>query len=431
MSELEILTGQDDPDFLDLPWDVPLDLWRTPRLRNLVKGTSRHVVRMVEYDDRVYAIKETTERLAKAEYALLRGLHERNVPAVQQVGYVTGRFTPDGEELGAALITRFLDFSLPYGYLFTVERPDFLRSKLMDAAVILLVRLHIEGVFWGDASLGNVLFRRDAGGLMAYLVDAETSEIRPSLSAGMRANDIVITRENVAGALYDMIAGGLIGDDLDPVEIVDELEARYHELWNELTAVEEIPSAERWRVRERIDRIHALGFDVEELRVRARNGGERIEIQPRVIEEGHAHRRFQALTGLAIQEGQAREFLRALFAHGAVIEHTEGVQLPPELVAQRWLAERYYPVLRAIPERYRGTLDAPELFHSYMAHRDAISREQGRDMPMEEALPSFINNLLPVLPVERWVAEGDGPPRRVGAAPAVPGDEALPANTEP
>jgi len=407
VSELTILTGQDDPDFLDLPWDVPLAFWRTPRLRDLVKGNSRHVVRMVEYDDRVYAIKETTEELARAEYTTLRDLHERGLPAVHQVGHVTGRYTPDGEPLGGALITRFLDFSLPYGYLFTVERPDFLRAKLMDAAVILLVRLHIEGVFWGDASLGNVLFRRDAGGLMAYLVDAETSEVRPSLSTGMRQNDLDITRENVAGALYDLIAAEQVNDDLDPIDIVDELERRYHELWNELTAVEEIPTTERWRIRQRIDRIHALGFDVEELRVRTRPGGDRIEIQPRVIEEGHAHRRFQALTGLSIQEGQAREFLDAVFAHGALIERRDGVQLPPEIVAQRWLAERYYPVLAAIPDRYRGTLDAPELFHSYMAHRDAISREQGRDMEMHEALASFVNHLLPVLPEERRVGETD------------------------
>jgi hypothetical protein len=409
MSELTILTGQDDPDFLDLPWFASLDTWNSPRLRELVKGTSRHVVRMVEYDDRVYAIKETTEYLARREYATLRELRDLHLPTVVPVGYVTGRYTPDGEELGAALITRFLDFSLPYGYLFTVERPDFLRRKLMDAAVILLVRLHIEGVFWGDASLNNVLFRRDAGGLTAYLVDAETTEIRPSLSAGMRQNDIEITRDNVGGALYDLLASGQVRVGLDPVEIVDELERSYHALWEELTAVEEIPSTERWRIRERIDRIHALGFDVEELRVRSRSGGERIEIQPRVVEEGHAHRRFQALTGLAIQEGQAREFLDALFAHGAVVEQREGIELSPEIKAQRWLSERYYPVLAAIPPRYRGTLEPAELFHRYMAHRDAISREQGRDMEIDEALPSFINELLPVLPEERRVAGADAP----------------------
>jgi len=434
MGELTILTGQDDPDFLDLPWNVALEHWRSPRLRELVKGTSRHVVRMVDYDDRVYAIKETTEDLARREYQTLRELRDLHLPTVVPVGYVTGRETPDGEQLGAALITRFLDFSLPYGYLFAVERPDFLRAKLLDAAVILLVRLHIEGVFWGDASLNNVLFRRDAGGLTAYLVDAETTEIRPSLSDRMRQYDLDITRENVAGALYDLMAAGMLSEDFDPVAIVDELERRYHELWNELTAVEEIPATERWRIRARIDRIHELGFDVEELRVRSRGDGQWLEIQPRVVEEGHAHRRFQALTGLSIQEGQAREFLDALFAHGAVIEQREGVQLTPEMKAQRWLTERYYPVLAAIPPEYRGTLEPPELFHRYMAHRDAISREQGRDMEMDEALPSFINELLPVLPVEKRVTDDSVvfPPPAPGTAasdpPAGPGHADAPTD---
>jgi len=407
MTELTIVTGQDDPDFLDLPWFAALDLWRTPRLVNLVIGSSRHVVKMVEYDDRVYAIKETTEALAKAEYATLRELDELGIPTVAPVGYATGRFTPDGEALGAALITRFLDFSLPYGHLFAVERPGFLRTKLLDAAVILLVRLHLAGVFWGDASLNNVLFRRDAGGLMAYLVDAETTEIRPSLSAGMRQNDLDIARENVAGSLYDRIAAGSLDSSVDPVEIVDELQRRYDELWTELTAPERMLATERWRIRQRIDRIHALGFDVEELRVGTT--GDWIEIQPRVVEEGHNHRRFQALTGLAIHEGQAREFLRALFAHGALIEQREGIRLPPEIVAQRWLVERYYPVVNAIPQQFRGTLEPAELFHSYMAHRDAISREQGRDMEIDEALPSFIDHLLPVLPEERRITDADAP----------------------
>jgi hypothetical protein len=193
--------------------------------------------------------------------------------------------------------------------------------------------------------------------LIADLVDAETTEIRPSLSAGMRQNDLDIARENVAGSLYDLIAAGQLRPDLDPIEIVDELEHRYHSLWGELTAIQKLPGTERWRIRERIDRIDALGFDVQELRVRSRDGGSQIEIQARVVEEGHAHRRFQALTGLSIQEGQAREFLDALFAHGAMVERAEGHELPAELKAQRWLTERYYPVLAAIPIEYRGRLE--------------------------------------------------------------------------
>ena len=76
-------------------------------------------------------------------------------------------------------MTRHLRFSLPYRSLFSHGlRADSLPS-LVDALVVLLVRLHLAGFFWGDVSLSNVLFRRSAGEFAAYLVDAETGELRP------------------------------------------------------------------------------------------------------------------------------------------------------------------------------------------------------------------------------------------------------------
>ena len=51
-----------------------------------------------------------------------------------------------------------------------------LRRRLIDALAVLLVRLHLAGFFWGDCSLSNTLFRRDAGLLQAYIIDVETSE---------------------------------------------------------------------------------------------------------------------------------------------------------------------------------------------------------------------------------------------------------------
>ena len=50
-------------------------------------------------------------------------------------------------------------------------------TRLVDALAVLLVRLHLSGFFWGDVSLSNTLFRRDAGAFAAYLVDAETGEL--------------------------------------------------------------------------------------------------------------------------------------------------------------------------------------------------------------------------------------------------------------
>src|SRR2546427_8556433 len=101
------------PDFLDLPWDQPLAGWDSPRIVEVERGIGRHVVRFVDYDGALYALKELPPRLAEREYRLLRGLAEVGLPAVESVGIVTER--DETEE--AALITRYLDFSLPYRLL--------------------------------------------------------------------------------------------------------------------------------------------------------------------------------------------------------------------------------------------------------------------------------------------------------------------------
>ena len=103
-----------------------------------------------------------------------------DAPCVERVAVIAGRTDAAGEPLPAALVTAHLKFSLPYRALFTqVLRPDT-ATRLVDALAVLLVRLHNVGFFWGDVSLSNTLFRRDAGAFAAYLVDAETGELHES-----------------------------------------------------------------------------------------------------------------------------------------------------------------------------------------------------------------------------------------------------------
>ena len=53
--ELRIVAKTGHPDFLDLPWHLPLEEWQSDRLVEVPRGISRHVVRFVGYDDVVYA----------------------------------------------------------------------------------------------------------------------------------------------------------------------------------------------------------------------------------------------------------------------------------------------------------------------------------------------------------------------------------------
>jgi len=362
---------------------------------------------MVQYDGQVYALKETEQPLAEHEYRVLRRLEDERLPAVTAVGVVSGRRDQDGTELLSVLVTRFLDFSLPYQHLFRTTSTVELRDRLLDAAAVLLARLHLEGFYWGDISLANVLFKRDAGALMAYLVDAETAEWSPSVSDRLRAHDLELARVNISGGLYDSIAGGLLEDSVDPIEIVDGLTDRYDRLWAELTREDEIDAAERWRIGRRIERLNEMGFDVEELSVAQSSDGSRLRIRPIVVEEGHAHLRLRRLTGLEVQENQARTLLNALDAYGLYLEKIAGNSIPEAVKAYRWLAERYEPVVVAIPAAYRDRLDDAQLIYEFIEHRSAKSKAAGRQIENDEALPSFISEVLENLPPEKTLIDDD------------------------
>jgi hypothetical protein len=381
------------PDFLDLPWHLPLEEWTSQRLVDVPTGISRHVVRFVEYGGGVYALKELAQRLAEREYRLLAELAGLSIPVVEVAGVVVERDAPDREELDAVLITRHLDYSLPYSRVLGASGPGDLRDRLLDALTNLLVRLHVIGFFWGDCSLSNTLFRRDAGALAAYVVDTETSELHPQLSDGQRNQDLLVAEENIAGELLDLTAAG-VQHGLDPEETGAELRKRYDSLWCELTREETFGADQRFRIDKRLERLNALGFDVEEVELIAEGDGYRLRLEPRVVEPGHHARRLFALTGLQVQENQARRLLNDLTRFRQDLEQRRGVPVAEAVVAHRWLSEVFEPTIAAVPEKLRGQLEPAELFHQILDHRWFLSEAAGHDVGLQQAVSSFVENVL-------------------------------------
>lgn len=405
------------PDFLDLPWRLPLEEWRSARLVEVSRGISRHVVRFAEYHGSLYALKELPARLAQREYRLLRDLAEEGLPVVEAVGVVTERGTePEAGGRAAALedilITRHLEFSLPYRQLFTGRGVPDLRGALLDALTELLARLHLAGFFWGDCSLSNTLFRRDAGSLAAYLVDAETGERHASLSSGQREHDVSIAGENIAGELMDVEAEVGLPEGLDPVATAQEIEVRYGELWSELTREEVFTLDERHRIDGRIRRLNELGYDVGELEMVSVEDGYRLEFHPLVVEPGHHRRQLLALTGLDVQENQARRLLNDLTLFRAQLERVEGRHLPESVVAYRWLSEAFEPAIAAVPRELRGKLQPAQVYHELLEHRWFLSEAAGRDVGMARTVASYTDTVLQFVPDERTLLateEGPGP----------------------
>jgi hypothetical protein len=400
----EIRARRGHPDFLDLPWSQRLEHWDTPRLVKMAHGVSRHVVRFVEYDERVYALKSTEEGAARHEYDVLRGLAEAQLPAVEAVGMVTGRVDAAGEPLGAVLITRYLDFSLPYRYIFGTPGGPDMRTRLIDAGVILLTRLHLDGFYWGDCSLNNILFRRDAGALMAYLVDAETGEHRPSISDAMREHDVEIACTNIAGDLSDMVASGRI-PEVDVAGVVAEVQERYDSLWHELTHAEEFPVTDRHGIEVRMRRLEELGFDVEEVVFTSTAGGSRLRMQPVLLEEGHHSRQLEGLTGLSVQENQARRLLADIRSWQAYLGRAEDRPVPLAVAAARWITEVYEPRIAEVPAELADRLEPAELFHELLEHRWFLSEQSGAHVDNDVALADYLSNVLGHRPVERLVIE--------------------------
>ncbi|MEY9952757.1 DUF4032 domain-containing protein [Leifsonia sp. EB34] len=405
-----------DPALLDLPWNIPLEQWSNEHIALLPKGISRHLVRFANMSGYVIAIKETTAEMAQREYEMLRTLQRLDVPCVEPVAVIKNRTDDDGDALNAALVTRHLKFSLPYRALFSQTlRPDT-ATRLVDALAVLLVRLHIVGFFWGDVSLSNTLFRRDAGAFAAYLVDAETGQLYDGgLSNGQRENDLEIARVNIAGELMDLEAGGRVDEELDPIKVSNGIVAAYRSLWKELTGSESFSSSERWRISQRVERLNELGFDIEELAIKTSDEGTTVRIQPKVVDAGHHSRRLLRLTGLDTGENQARRLLNDLDSYSATLGKRG---LDEEAMAHEWLMRVFEPVIRSIPADLKGKLEPAEVFHQLLEHRWFMSQAEGRDVPLAEALTSYINDILRHRRDEATVV---GPPTETMSIPVIGG----------
>lgn len=380
-----------------LPWGLPLAQWPAEHLVALPQGLSRHVVRFIRVGKEVLAAKEVNTELALHEYRLLQDLTRLGTPSVEAAGVVLERHQRYGTPLEPVLLTRHLQFALPYRSLFTsgVRRDTVMR--LLDAMVVLIARLHLIGFMWGDASLSNILFRRDADSFSAYLVDAETGELHEKLSKGQREYDLTVARTNIFGDFCDLQAGGLLDQSLDPLQLVETIDQRYRELWDELTGVEEFPGSESQRIEGRVRRLNALGFDVAELDIHTSPDGQRISIQPMVVDAGHHSRRMMRLTGLDIEEHQAQRLLNDLDTFRM---RTDQQQVDEAVVAHQWLRECFEPVVGAIPKEFRGKRDPAQLYHELLEYRWFQSERENREVPTAEAVQGYLRDVLSTLPDE-------------------------------
>ena len=250
---------------------------------------------------------------------------------------------------------------------------------------------------WGDVSLSNTLFRRDAGAFAAYLVDAETGELHDQLTNGQREHDLEIARTNLYGGVQR--SGGWRSarcstrptqargiDRQSPTASVGELTGVEEFDTGEMHESRVVPPAERSGVRRR-----RAGHHHRLCRIELRR------IQPKVVDAGHHQRRLIRLTGLDTEENQARRLLNDLDYYRA---------RPTSRVPTRrswrteWLTEVFEPVVQAVPSELRAKLEPAEVYHEVLEHRWFLSEQSGVEVPIQKAAETYINTVLRRLPDE-------------------------------
>ena len=376
-------------ELLELPWELPLEDWPEDDLpfRTLPVGPSRHIVRFLVTESGLVALKEEPLWIAEREYDVLRHLEEAGLPAVGPLGLAEA---PDRE--AAILVTTYLKSSLQYRLLLSrvPPGPGYLRDQLLDAMAGLLVELHGGGLYWGDCSLANTLFRRDGDKIQAYLVDAETSELHPSLSDGQRAYDLDVLVENVAFGLADLAA--MQGrDDLfeESLAAAESVRDRYGALWDELHAEIEVGAGERFAMAARVRRLNDLGFAVDEMQLEPGPAG-RVRLRVAVTNRRFHVRQLERLTGLRALEGQARLLLNDLREYGVWLERAERRTLDTEAAAERWLVDVLEPTLDRLAPVIGPDGDAIQAYCDVLETKWLLSERAGRDVGLTAAIDAYL-----------------------------------------
>jgi hypothetical protein len=390
--DLEVRQGH--PDFLDLPWHLPLARWgeACKRIVEMERGVSRHEVLFVAYHGACYALKEMPFRAAEREYDLLRELEKRQLPAVLPAGHARVRHVaPDGSAgRMSVLITRYLDASLPFRTLFQNPGMQQYRERLLDAMAGLLVRLHLAGCYWGDCSLSNTLFRRDAGELQATLVDAETAVLVDDLPPAQRHQDVLIMMENVTGELADLAVQLALPNPPAGPTTAQAIQSRYERLWSEITREEAIAPSESYRIHERIRALNELGFTVGEVQLIPTGIGDQLRVRTIVTDREYHRNMLHSLTGIVAGDRQAALMVNEIQELKAMLSRELNRSVPLSMASHRWLHDRYHPAVQKLAPLTRRHEDLPELYCQVLEHKWYLSEKAQRDVGLPHAIDDFV-----------------------------------------
>jgi tRNA A-37 threonylcarbamoyl transferase component Bud32 len=388
------------PDFRNLPWEIELNDWshHSQELIDIPIGISRHPVLFLEVDEVLYALKELCPGDAKKEFEILSRIEKASLPVVQPVGFVN---INAGQKARSVLITRYLEGSMPYRMLFMHPELEMYHRYLLDAVASLLVQLHLAGFYWGDCSLSNTLFRRDAGTLQAYLVDAETSEYFLNfIPPAMRVHDLQIMEESVTSELLEIFDKGY-NPKFEPriplFKTGSYINLQYQKLWEQVMVDQVIGSDEHYLIQERVRALNDLGFSVGDIELEETGKGNQLKLHVVVTDRNFHSKQLFDLTGVEAEELQAQKMMNEIQELRAVYSLDANRHFSLEEVASYWLENIYHPVIDRLSDIKEQNTTLPELYCQILEHKWYLSEQAFLDVGHFTAVDDFIN----------WLATGE------------------------
>ncbi|HEX4953472.1 MAG TPA: DUF4032 domain-containing protein [Thermoanaerobaculia bacterium] len=382
-----------------LPWDRPLEEWGAAGVKSFAvrRGNGRHPLVFPRVGNLRLVVKELSVETARHEVEVYRELLERGIRTLTPIGWVEREeepiavATPVGIQMErdayGLSVTQLERRVIPNSRIYPFPLGAGNRERITLAVADLFVDLHSNGVYWGDASPDNLLLqfvqmripligRRSR--LRALLADAETVELYPALSPGLRRADLDHFIEAVAWVNEDLRLAGL-----DPVRLAGP--------------------ADRAALLAAYQRRLAVVTEAKEFR--AATG-----LEPSRVLGDVSHPSYWNTLRKHIEE------------HRWYLAESSGAAVELPAAAADWYEKVFLPVCALFREA--GAIDqlpgktAAELYVDVMTHKYFLSRSLGRDVGMVVATRDYLERFSDEAarsPLWRKVLERLGEILRFGA----------------
>ena len=352
-------------DLENLPWDTPLNEWNDKQVKFLEirKGISKHTVRFIKTKDFSFAIKQTNPISAYFESENFTKLLQKGIHTLIPAGYVFYKknlFEKNFEEKESlAFIVTILEAkSIPHSILLKWDFSDTSRKSIYKAAAELLANLHFNNIFWGDASLSNILIKfikvKDEQGkshtnLKAFLSDSETIQILKKISEELIKKDL--------NGFYDSI--NLISDEYPQKE----------------TSIS----------------ISVLDIDKKYFK---QEYNTHYNLLVKSAE-------FETITGLEVQKHFFKitdqysidSILKQIEEHKWYLSEKSGSEIDITFAANEWIEKIYKPIINEFNKLkifdYFPNTNSVKLYIDIMAHKYYLSIEKGEDIGIYSAIRSY------------------------------------------